>query len=92
MQEISIDPRAIEREQAEKAREEKRLNCMRRCFDSLPPDRKLLLMVYVNVTDEQRLQIARRLNITPGNLALRVHRMREKLALCRKNCLENLPV
>jgi DNA-directed RNA polymerase specialized sigma24 family protein len=73
------------------ARAERRLACLDRCLQALPPEtRRLVLQYYV---DERRAKIegrrvlAESLGIGQNALRIRMHRLRARLESCVRDCL-----
>lgn len=88
----SDDPEKI-REQAETLQEqETRLNCLRRCLGTLPPESVHLIKQYYAEDDvldkEKRKQIALRLNLSATALRSRAFRVRGELERCVDHCLK----
>ena len=81
-----VDPAAAEREDEAIQIEELKNECMRRCLKSLPNDERTLIIEYCKKGDREQLALS--LGLTLKNLRVRVHRLRERLNGCLKNCIE----
>lgn len=70
----------------------RRFECMGRCLDSLPAESRALLVDYSNgekrEKERMRRALADRLGISINTLRIRVHRLREHLARCARNCMQ----
>lgn len=78
-----------EKEVHEKIEEERRFQCLRRCFQSMPVHERKVFLAYHNVEGEHlqyRQQLARRLGLTIGALRVRVNRSRDDLERCARKC------
>ena len=69
----------------------RRLECMERCLTKLPADSRELIVRYAQMDQrtraEDRLEMAKRMNVSLNTLRIRVHRVREGLEVCVKRCL-----
>jgi len=72
-------------------RDEKRLNCLEHCLQSLEPqNRELIFSYYVGerrVKIENRKALAARFRLTPNALNIRACRIRGKLEMCVNQCM-----
>ncbi len=85
------DPLGVPPDEEDAARAERRLSCLDRCLQALPPEtRRLVLLYYV---DERRAKIegrralAESLGIGQNALRIRMHRLRARLESCVQACL-----
>jgi DNA-directed RNA polymerase specialized sigma24 family protein len=73
------------------AEHERRLACLDRCLGRLTPrSRQLVHAYHAAVRDgahDGRAELARRLDLSPGALRTRAHRIRNELAVCLDRCL-----
>ena len=71
---------------------ERRLECLRRCMRTLPPDHQTLIAEYHGYDGADRIEGRRRLAATlgigPNALRIRVHRLGDRLGLCVGRCLD----
>jgi len=69
--------------------EDRRLGCIRRCLDELPPDQRQLLLDYHQGEDHIRCRqkLADDLGMGMNALRIRVHRVRRQLGECLDRCL-----
>lgn len=76
----------------ERHERDERWNCLDRCISALEPgDRELIINYYHGEQRdkiENRSAIAARLGLTKNALSIRACRIREKLDLCMKECLD----
>ena len=86
------DPVESMQEQETRQQQERRLECLNRCMEDLPPKGRELIGRYYDgeggAKIENRKQLAQRLNIPMNALRIRAHRMRERLESCVTSCLE----
>lgn len=77
------------RQPEEEPEDDRRLACLRRCLDQLPPDQKNLLLRYHQGESNirNRKDLSRELGIPINALRIRVHRVRRKLESCVRDCL-----
>jgi DNA-directed RNA polymerase specialized sigma24 family protein len=72
--------------------QQKRLSCLERCLDALPPpDRELILDYYPpgqQRSAERRRDLALRLGLSGNALAIRACRIRDTLERCVRSCEE----
>lgn len=69
---------------------EQEYDCLDQCLAELPPpDRELILLYYQQEQPkiDSRKELARKLNIAPNNLRVKVHRIRLILQKCIENCV-----
>jgi DNA-directed RNA polymerase specialized sigma24 family protein len=71
---------------------EDRHRCLDECMDQLSADQRTLILEYFSMEKRQRIinrkKISGALNTTPHTLRVRVHRIKETLAICVKRCVE----
>jgi DNA-directed RNA polymerase specialized sigma24 family protein len=67
------------------------MECIRSCTKRLPPDERDLILHYYDSAgrdqQEQRKQLAARLELSPAALRLRAFRIRRALEVCTRDCL-----
>jgi DNA-directed RNA polymerase specialized sigma24 family protein len=67
------------------------MECIRSCTQRLPPDERELILLYYDSAgrdqQEQRKQLAARLDVSPTALRLRAFRIRRALEACTRDCL-----
>lgn len=78
---------------AEQAAAERRSRCLDRCLDRLPPESRRLLLAYYQAEGgaakiASRRQLAAELEVSGGNLRLKLHRLRLELEGCVRACLQ----
>lgn len=70
---------------------ERRLACLDRCIERLTPDNSELILDYYREQKRAKIdvrkRIGERLNLKPTALRVRVHRIREQLEKCVRECL-----
>jgi DNA-directed RNA polymerase specialized sigma24 family protein len=66
---------------------ESALQCLDRCLDALPEDRRVLIMKYYR-EDQNREDLARTRGLTHSALRNRAHRIRDRLERCVGRCLK----
>jgi DNA-directed RNA polymerase specialized sigma24 family protein len=70
------------------------MECIRSCTSRLPPDERDLILHYYDSAgrdqQEQRKQLAARLELSPTALRLRAFRIRRALEACTRDCLDHL--
>jgi RNA polymerase sigma factor (sigma-70 family) len=75
----------------EAAEAERRLACLERCLERVPPETRQLVIAYYQdrgvVKIERRRSLAARLGIRPNALRLRMHRLRGDLEACVRGCM-----
>ena len=72
--------------------DDRRLDCIRKCLEKLPPDQRRLVLEYYRGDDNIRARraLCQELGDIPINaLRIRVHRVRRKLESCVQACLRN---
>lgn len=71
---------------------ERLLHCLNDCLATLPPESRYLIVEYYRCSGEEaikrRLLLAAEFGISRAALALRAHRLREKLEQCITRCEE----
>jgi DNA-directed RNA polymerase specialized sigma24 family protein len=71
--------------------EDGRMECVRSCLRSLPPESSQLLMAYYQDETRNRIELrkrlARQLGISPHTLRMRLQRLRAKLEECVVDCV-----
>jgi len=89
-----VDPQESERELELSNQEEQRLECMKQCLQSFPPNDRELMTQYWQAEGGTKIKIrealAKGLNLTSNALRIRVHRLREKLQACVEDCVKQL--
>jgi RNA polymerase sigma factor (sigma-70 family) len=89
----SQDPAEVNERKMDRARRERKLECLEACAEELPPEtRKLIISYYEgeeSVKIRNRKRIAEDLGIELNNLRIRVHRIRERLEKCVVTCMSN---
>lgn len=70
--------------------DDRRLECLRRCLDRLPQEKRSLVLRYHQREDNirNRQTFARELGVPLNALRIRVHRVRRKLEDCVQECLK----
>jgi DNA-directed RNA polymerase specialized sigma24 family protein len=67
------------------------MECIRSCTKRLPPDERELILHYYDSAgreqQENRKQLAARLELSPTALRLRAFRIRRALEACTRDCL-----
>ena len=75
----------------ETAELERRRECLRSCLAALPPDHRELVLGYFAGDSRARIdgrkELAARLGVELNALRIRVHRIRAKLELCVRDCV-----
>ncbi|HEX6737230.1 MAG TPA: hypothetical protein VF310_03050 [Vicinamibacteria bacterium] len=84
--------RLAEREpDPEAAEAERRLGCLERCLERVPPETRALVIAYYQdrgvAKIERRRALAARLGIGSNALRLRMHRLRADLEACVRGCM-----
>jgi RNA polymerase sigma factor (sigma-70 family) len=86
------DPANQETELIERTMKERRLDCLRRCLDELPPESRDLALSYYELDKDQKIagrkELAKRVGISEETLRKRAQRLREKLESCVTKCLD----
>jgi len=86
------DPANQETELIERTLKERRLGCLRRCLDELPPESRDLALSYYDSDKDQKIarrkDLAKSFGISEETLRKRAQRLREKLESCVTKCLE----
>jgi DNA-directed RNA polymerase specialized sigma24 family protein len=71
--------------------DEERIDCLRRCLDSLPADNRQLILEYYQGEKgdkiRNRKRLLERLGIPVNTLRMRALRLRERLQICVEECL-----
>jgi RNA polymerase sigma factor (sigma-70 family) len=85
------DPANQETELIERTLEERRMGCLRRCLDELPPESRDLALSYYESDKDQKIagrkDLAKRLGISEETLRKRAQRLRKNLESCVTKCL-----
>jgi DNA-directed RNA polymerase specialized sigma24 family protein len=81
---------------AEQSAAERRSRCLDRCLARLPVESRRLLLAYYQTEGgaakiASHRQLAAELNVSGGNLRLRLHRLRLELEGCVRACLAEAP-
>jgi len=66
-----------------------RLECMRECLESLPEEKRLLIGTYYTEGRGPEA-VARARRVTLNALRIQIHRLKQELRRCKRDCLENL--
>jgi len=86
------DPANQETELIERTLNERRLGCLRRCLDELPPESRDLALSYYELDKDQKIarrkDLAKSFGISEETLRKRAQRLREKLESCVTKCLD----
>ncbi|HEY0782834.1 MAG TPA: hypothetical protein VGE98_10285 [Thermoanaerobaculia bacterium] len=71
--------------------EERRLDCLDLCLSELPEEQRRLLLRYHADGDRIRIRrkLSRELDLPLNALRIRVHRLRRKLEVCLRSCLDH---
>lgn len=77
-----------DQEETEKQLHEQKIKCQKECFENLPSDDRLLMILYVQGKKREREKLAKQYELVISALTLRVFRIRERLRACQKKCLE----
>jgi DNA-directed RNA polymerase specialized sigma subunit, sigma24 homolog len=84
------DPRELTERLAAQQAQERRLECLRRCLDKLPPETRRVIFAYYEGDEGQKIanrkQLADELNMPISLLRLHAHRIRKKLETCVTKC------
>ena len=71
--------------------EDARLECLRRCLQSFPPESSRLVMAYYQEDEHNKIKLrkklAQELGVSPHALRMRLQRLRSKLEECTTDCL-----
>jgi DNA-directed RNA polymerase specialized sigma24 family protein len=67
--------------------DERRLECMKKCLHSLPPEERDLIVKNCILDKKGKEELARSLGLTMNALRIRAFRIRAKLHKCRKTCV-----
>ena len=71
--------------------EDVRLECLRRCLQSFPPESSRLMMAYYQEDEQNKIKLrkklAQELGVSPHALRMRLQRLRSKLEECTTDCL-----
>lgn len=75
--------------------EDARLECVRKCLQTLAPENAQLMMAYYQDEGRNKIEIrkklAQQLGISPHTLRMRLQRLRAKLEECVMDCLRQQP-
>jgi len=87
------DPRDVQSDFLDSLDQERRLDCLNRCLAGLSPDERELIVQYYGAEGEKQKTIRRKLAekyaVTLNTLRTRCTRIRARLELCVKRCLES---
>lgn len=71
--------------------EDARLECVRKCLQTLPPESSQLMMAYYQDEGRNKIEVRKRLaqqlDVSPHTLRMRLQRLRAKLEECVVECL-----
>lgn len=85
------DSKDLERGRGFEGEEERRLDCMWKCLNSLPSTERDLIWEYEQKDSEmrgkERERFSESLGLSLGALRVRIHRIRTKLKQCRDECM-----
>jgi len=85
----SIDPEEIENQQFGEEMWQKRLQCMKRCLQTLPEEKRMMITGYYQgekrTKIENRRKLAQWLQLSENALRIRTHRIRDELETCIRN-------
>ncbi len=88
----SIDPEEIERQQFGEDTWQKRLGCMKRCLQTLPEEKRMMITGYYQgerrTKIENRQRLAEWLRLSENALRIRTHRIRDELEICIQECMK----
>ncbi len=86
------NPRELKIQAAERDELERRLDCLERCLQALPPQQRELITNYYRgvkeVKIENRKELAEALGIPLNALRIRASRLRDRIEKCVNSCLE----
>ncbi len=89
---FAFEPESFEQEQDAEAHRNARMACMRQCLRALPEDKKVLVTGYHQGGKRERIENRRRLaswlQMSENALRIRVHRIRDELRACVRQCLQ----
>jgi len=88
----SIDPDEIENQQLGEELWQKRLGCMKRCLQTLPEEKRVMITGYYQgerrTKIENRQRLAQWLQFSENALRIRTHRIRDELESCIEECVK----
>jgi len=88
----SIDPDKIENDQFGEEIWQKRLGCMKRCLQTLPEEKRVMITGYYQgerrIKIENRQKLAQGLQLSENALRIRTHRIRDELETCIEGCMK----
>lgn len=89
-----VDPKESEQEHEWLVLGEQRLKCLRQCLQNLSPEDRQSVLQYYEATGRTKISLretlAQKFEITSNALRIRMHRRREQLEACLKNCVAQL--
>jgi DNA-directed RNA polymerase specialized sigma24 family protein len=87
---LSHDPAELMERLAAQRAQERRLDCLQRCVEKLPPETRRLIFAYYEGEEGQKIanrkRLADEMTIPLPRLRLRAHRIRRKLETCVVRC------
>ena len=88
----SIDPEEIDNQQLVEEMWHKRLGCMKRCLQTLPEEKRVMITGYYQgerrTKIENRQRLAQWLQLSENALRIRTHRIRDELETCIQGCMK----
>ena len=88
----ATDPDEIEQDQFGEAQWQKRLSCMRRCLQTLPEEKRVMITGYYQgerrAKIDNRQKLAQWLQLSDNALRIRTHRIRDELETCIDGCIK----
>jgi RNA polymerase sigma factor (sigma-70 family) len=95
IQGLSVDPEDLPLRETEQGEKERLLECLDRCLQKLPPERRHLITKYHQgekaLDKARRMELAESLGIPLNALRIRAYRIRAAIEECVKNCIERGP-
>ena len=82
-----IDPVTIEQDREDARLEDRKNECMRACFRSLPAEDRKLMTEYCGKGDREKIALL--VGTTLRALRVKIHRSRVKLKRCLHDCLQD---
>ena len=95
IQDFLVDPEDLLSREMKQRERERRLECLDRCLQKLPPESLYLITKYHHgeeaLDKARRKELAQSLGIPLNALRIRAHRIKAAIVECVKNCLERGP-
>jgi len=95
IQDFTVDPEDLLSREKEQRERERRLECLKRCLQKLPPESLYLITKYHHGEEApdkaRRKELAQSLGIPLNALRIRAYRIRAAIVECVNNCLERGP-